>query len=98
MFNYLIPSNLRVSNREIVYFKKEIAPMEEYWKKIKCDVLIMHGTNDPLVPYPNATYAVEQLAAVKSIKFVSIRNANHFIPWQHFDLVKENLITTFDMK
>ena len=29
----------------------------------------------------------------KKIDLITIPNANHFIPWTHFNLIKQNLLT-----
>lgn len=92
---FFIPVNLSTSNEEIMFFKKDIDALENDWNKIECPVLIVHGVNDPLVPFSNAPYAMEQLTKSSQKKMVPIEGANHFIPWEHFDTIKMHLLEFF---
>jgi pimeloyl-ACP methyl ester carboxylesterase len=89
---YLIPGALRPSNDELWWLKKDLYDMEPNLKKITSKVTIIHGTKDPLVPYRNMAYMNKMLVNAKSIENISIENANHFIPWEHFELIRDTLL------
>ncbi len=93
-----IPANLRRSNDEIFNFKKDIRMLDPCWDNITCPVLLIHGTKDPLVPFGNATYAMKRLHNSSQITLLKIVDANHFIPWEHFDTVKSSLVKYFNNK
>ncbi len=89
---YLIPGALRPSNDELWWLKKDLFDMEPNLKNITSRVTIIHGTKDPLVPYRNMEYMDRKFVHAKSIDNISIENANHFIPWEHFDLIRNTLL------
>jgi len=89
---YLIPGALRPSNDELWWLKKDLYEMEPNLKQITSKVTIIHGTQDQLVPYKNMSYMNRQLVNAKSIDNISIENANHFIPWEHYDLIRNTLL------
>ncbi len=89
---YLIPGALRPSNDELWWLKKDLYDMEPNLKHITSKVTIIHGTKDQLVPYKNMRYMNRQLVNAKSIDNISIENANHFIPWEHYDLIRNTLL------
>jgi pimeloyl-ACP methyl ester carboxylesterase len=89
---YLIPGALRPSNDELWWLKKDLYDMEPNLKNITSKVTIIHGTKDPLVPYRNMDYMDKHFVHAKSIDNISIENANHFIPWEHFELIRNTLL------
>jgi pimeloyl-ACP methyl ester carboxylesterase len=89
---YLIPGALRPANDELWYLKKDLQDMKPDLKKIISDVTIIHGTKDPLVPYSNVPFMVKEFVNAKSIDVISIENANHFIPWEHFFEIRKVLL------
>lgn len=88
---YLIPGALRPANDELWWLKSDLVAMKPDLKKITADVVIIHGTKDPLVPYRNMAFMNKALIHAKSIHNIAIENANHFIPWEHFDLIRDVL-------
>ncbi len=89
---YLIPGALRPSNDELWWLKKDLYAMAPNLKNITSKVIIIHGTKDQLVPYKNMAYMNKMLVNAKSIESISIENANHFIPWEHFELIRNTLL------
>ena len=89
---YLIPGALRPSNDELWWLKQDLVEMKPNLKKITCAVTIIHGTKDPLVPYSNMAFMKKAFVHAKSIDVIAIENANHFIPWEHFDIIKNALL------
>jgi pimeloyl-ACP methyl ester carboxylesterase len=86
---YLIPGAMRPANDELWWFKNDLYEMQPNLKKIIADVTVIHGTKDPLVPYSNVAFIKKELVNAKSIDVIAIENANHFIPWEHFDLIRD---------
>ena len=89
---YLIPGALRPANDELWWLKSDLVAMEPDLKKITADVVIIHGTKDQLVPYQNMAFMNKTFVNAKSINNISIENANHFIPWEHFGLIRDMLL------
>ena len=89
---YLIPGALRPANDELWWLKQDLIEMKPFLKNITCDVTIIHGTKDRLVPYSNVAFMEKQFINAKSIDVVSIENADHFIPWTHFEIIRKALL------
>ncbi|MEC4005764.1 alpha/beta hydrolase [Flavobacterium sp. SUN052] len=92
---YLIPGALRPANDELWWLKEDLITMKPNLKNIKSKIYVIHGTKDPLVPYSNMAFIQKQFVNAKSMDTISIKNANHFIPWEHFELIRNVL---YDLK
>ena len=90
---YLIPGALRPSNDELWWLKQDLVDLEPKLKKITCDVTIIHGTKDALVPYSNVAFMQKEFTNAKSIDTITIKKANHFIPWSQYEIVRNALLT-----
>lgn len=90
---YLIPGALRPSNDELWWLKQDLVDLEPELKKITCDVTIIHGTKDALVPYSNMDFIKKSFVNAKSVDALTIEKANHFIPWSHYEIVRNALLT-----
>jgi pimeloyl-ACP methyl ester carboxylesterase len=60
--------------------------------KVTCPVTIIHGTKDPLVPYSNVAFMESHFVNAKTVRVISIENANHFIPWEHYAIIRNALL------
>lgn len=88
---YLIPGAMRMSNDELWLLKTDLYRLQPHLKSITSHVLIIHGTEDPLVPYENVAFMRRELENAKTLNVMTIQNANHFIPWEHFDEIRDAL-------
>lgn len=89
---YLIPGAMRPANDELWWLKQDLVDMEPNLKKITSKIIVIHGTKDPLVPYSNMAFIQKEFVNAKSMDTISIKNANHFIPWEHYDLIRNELL------
>ncbi|MDZ4668094.1 MAG: alpha/beta hydrolase [bacterium] len=89
---YIIPGALRPSNDELWWLKTDLKNMKLLLGKITTNVLIIHGTKDQLVPYSNAAFIQKEFVNAKSMRLDSIKDANHFIPWEHFTEIRDKLL------
>ncbi|MND01125.1 hypothetical protein D3C83_199890 [compost metagenome] len=53
---------------------------------------VIQGDNDDLVPPANADFAEQQLTAATSLNIVRLPDANHFTPWNRYDVIKTELL------
>jgi len=88
---YLIPGALRPSNDELWWLKGDLERLQPKLKNITSKVTIIHGTKDPLVPFSNAAFMETAFVNAKMIDIIPIENANHFIPWEHFERIRNVL-------
>lgn len=89
---YLIPGALRPANDELWWLKNDLIEMKPTLKNIISDITIIHGTKDQLVPYSNMAFIQKECSNAKSIHAIAIENANHFIPWEHYDEIRNTLL------
>lgn len=76
------PKEFEVSNDEILPLKEELEIMLPFWSKIKIPTIVIHGSNDSLVPKENADFAKRMLPdSILELKVLD--GVNHFIPWTH---------------
>lgn len=88
----LVPSALRISNREILPLRSELEKMRPEWSKITCPVTVVQGTKDDLVPAGNADFARKMLANNPHVKINMLENENHFIIWSKRKLIVEEIL------
>ena len=89
----LMPGAFAPSNDEIVYFKKDLYTLDTGYATVNMPVTFIHGDADKFVTVKNVEYGKKKLAGNPHVKVIIIPGANHFIPWEHFDLIKDHLLT-----
>jgi pimeloyl-ACP methyl ester carboxylesterase len=88
----LIPGALRPSNDELWWLKKDLILMKPLLKNITARITIIHGTKDRLVPFSNVKFMQLEFENAKKIDVIAINDADHFIPWSHFEIIKKALL------
>ena len=91
--HFLMPGAFRPSNDEIVYFKKDLYTLDTGYAGITIPVTFIHGDADKFVTVKNVEYGKKKLSNNRDVKVIIIPGANHFIPWQHFDIIKTHLLS-----
>ena len=89
---FLLPGAYRPSNTELVYLKEDLKDLDKEWEKITCPVWIMHGDKDTYVPVANVDYAKKKLAKARSVEVKILKGADHFIPKERYEDIKEVLM------
>ncbi|AWG21119.1 hypothetical protein FFWV33_06005 [Flavobacterium faecale] len=89
---YLVPGALRPSNDELWWLKEDLKTLAPELPRITAKVTIIHGTKDPLVPYENMAYMQKEFINAKSMDTISIKDANHFIPWTYYERIRNDLL------
>jgi pimeloyl-ACP methyl ester carboxylesterase len=101
MFTYsplkwLMPGAFKPSNDEIVYFKKELYNIDKMYGVLNMPVTFIHGDADKFVTVKNVEYGKKKLLHNPAVKVIIIPGASHFIPWEHFDIIRDHLLTLSD--
>lgn len=91
-FRYIVPGALQPANDELWWLKKDLYVMQKNLTKITTNVVVIHGTEDELVPYSNVAFVEREFVNAKSIEVLTIKNANHFIPWEYFETIRTKLL------
>lgn len=89
---YLIPGALRPSNDELWWLKHDLVTMKKDLDKIVSKITVIHGTKDQLVPYSNMAFIQKEFVNATLIDTISIKNADHFIPWTHYEIIRNALL------
>jgi pimeloyl-ACP methyl ester carboxylesterase len=87
-----MPGAFAPSNDEIVYFKKDLYALDTGYAAITMPVTFIHGDADKFVTVKNVDYGKNKLVNNPHVKVIIIPGASHFIPWQHFDIIKTHLL------
>ncbi len=85
-FVWMLPSALRNSNEELIPLKGELEALGPRLGEIRCPIVIIHGTEDSLVPYANVAYM--RRVFTDEPRVITIDGANHFIPWKFEGVIR----------
>jgi pimeloyl-ACP methyl ester carboxylesterase len=96
-FRELIPTELDVSNREILPLKGELTRLLPHWRTVRVPVTVIQGEEDPLVPPGNADFARKMLVHAP-LTIQMIPGMNHFIPWSRPDLISNAILNQLTSK
>lgn len=89
---FLWPRPFRTCNTEIWYFKKDLFEMDTSYNRLIMPITFIHGDMDPLVTVKNVDYGTKKLGFNKHVEVIIIPGANHYIPYEHFDIIKQHLL------
>ena len=95
---YMLPVVMRTSNEEILRFKKELYLLDTGYAVLNMPVMFIQGDADPFVSIRNTYYGMKKLSFNPAAQKIVIPGANHFIPWEHFDIIKKHLLTLTQIK
>jgi len=93
-FRGLLPDKLRNSNDELMDLKNHLLTLEPLLTNITAPTVIMHGTNDNLVPFANVAYIQRHFSNAKCMKTVVLEKQNHFLPWNSEAAVRDAISWT----
>lgn len=83
-----LPYPLDNSLLELRDAKGETTALAGVLGNIRCPVIVIHGTEDPLVPYSNVAY-IRKTFTGTSVEVVTLPEQNHFIPWERPDTIRD---------
>lgn len=92
LFNWAIPREWLISNREILPLKKELAAMLGGWSRIAAKTIVIQGDLDTLVPPQNADFAARVLPA-DNLVLERVPAAGHFVLWQQPQLIVRAILS-----
>ncbi len=84
-FYWLLPGAFGPSNKELLFLKKDLIPLQEDFKKVTCNVLFVHGDEDTWVPIQNIAYGKKMMVNARSIVADTLYGVDHQVPWKRHD-------------
>ncbi len=90
---WLMPGAFKPSNNEIMYFKKDLYGIDKRYAVLQLPVTFIHGDADKFVTVKNVAYGKKKLENNSAVKIIIIPGASHFIPWEHFEIIKSHLLS-----
>ena len=78
---WLLPRVIRNANSELMALKPELEALAPLLPRIHTRVLIVHGTQDDLVPVANVPFMQARLRGARCVQTVLLEGRNHFLPW-----------------
>lgn len=89
-FRWILPKSFRVSNDEILPLKQQLQEMDTQWHRITSSIYVLQGMKDNLVHPGNARYVQGKVSDRATV--ITLKDANHFIPFMHPEIVRQHLI------
>lgn len=77
----LLPRPIRHANDELMALRDELTALAPRLACIRCPVVIVHGTDDDLVPPANVAFLQRHLRAAGCVRTVLLPGQRHFLPW-----------------
>lgn len=96
MLNPVLPSALAISNAEIFAAPEQTKLLANVLDKVRCPVVIVHGTEDGLVPYANVEYMQRAFTNAASVEVITIEGGSHFIPWKDPGVVRDAVVRSLN--
>lgn len=94
----MLSRTMRNANDELMGFKAELDALASALQRITAPTIIVHGTQDDLVPFANVVYMQAKLTGVKILKTVVLEGQNHFLPWNSEAQVRQAVQWAVDAK
>jgi len=88
LFAWLVPSDLRTCNRELLPLRDELEELLPHWSEIRVPVTVIQGEDDSLVPAANADFAQRHLTQAPLV-VERLQGVDHFIPWTNPELITQ---------
>lgn len=95
LLRWMLPRSVRVSNQEIIPVKPQLKIMSNQWDKVLCNVYVLQGLNDKLVPPINADFIAKKLPEHQRI-VIKLKDKNHFIPFTDQPIVVKHILQFID--
>jgi pimeloyl-ACP methyl ester carboxylesterase len=78
---WILPRSFIHSNEEVLAAREQCELLRPRLAAVHCPVMIVHGTEDRLVPYANTAYMEREFTGASRIELRSLPGADHFLPW-----------------
>jgi pimeloyl-ACP methyl ester carboxylesterase len=73
----------------LMALKPELLALQAMLGRINSKVVVVHGSQDDLVPVANVPYMQAHMKAARCMQTVLLQGRNHFLPWNSVDVVRQ---------
>lgn len=80
-----------VASKEKIDHQKSIEEAEKEWSVINSKITHIHSSDDKIVPFTNIDYTKKTFTNTK-VKLVKLNEGDHFLPWNHYQLIQDNIL------
>lgn len=77
----MLPRAVRNANRELMALKPQLEALAPRLAELNCPVVIVHGTEDRLVPFANVAFMQRMMTGTQP-RIVVLKGRDHFLPWK----------------
>ncbi len=88
-FSAILPRQIRNANIELIELKEELITLKTRLPELKTPTVILHGTEDNLVPYENVAFMKSHFTSVEKLEIITLENKGHFLPWDSAEELKK---------
>lgn len=93
LVRFFMPRALDNSLQELKAAKAQTEELAPTLAAVRCPIIIIHGTNDKLVPYANVAYMQRTLINAATIEIVTLDRKGHFTPWEDQVVIRHAIET-----
>jgi pimeloyl-ACP methyl ester carboxylesterase len=88
---WISSNDIQVATDEKLSHRQELKKIESLWKQIDCDVILVHGTKDNLVPYENIYYLQKRINPAK-LSLLKLEGEGHVVVFMKPEILKGLLL------
>jgi pimeloyl-ACP methyl ester carboxylesterase len=93
---FLLPRTIRNANAELMALKPELLALQALLGRINAKVVVVHGTQDDLVPVANVPFMQAQITGARCLQTMVLEGRNHFLPWNAEDRVRQAIAAALE--
>ena len=82
LIRWAVSRNMLIANDEVREAAAQERALVPLLSRIRCPVIVMHGSKDRLVPAGNAAWLREELTGAASVDVRILEGEDHFLPWK----------------
>lgn len=92
---WTLPKAIRVSADEKFSHSRELEKIRDGWKNLSTPIIHLHGTKDVLAPFSNLQFSIDNIPN-ELLEAIKLDEVNHFLPWSHYDQVRQLLLNMLE--
>ncbi|GAK33730.1 hypothetical protein JCM17846_16570 [Iodidimonas nitroreducens] len=92
LLSWALPRALKNANRELIALKAELKELALGLPQLTTPTIMVHGTDDDLVPYDNVAFLRRMIDPALPFKLMRIDEGDHFLPWNAKETLLEAIL------